>query len=340
MSTLAVETKKYWIQNPRFDLTYFTFGWIIVFLAFMSLPNYSNALIIIVLLFNFVHRHLTMALVYGQKEEFVKRKMSYILMPVAFAVITVISILAGVFKLLLAISVAWTMYHVIAQKYGFTRIYSRKAGYGKAWIDKGIIYSWVVYLIFALAEKNRGVLEQYQAGQTILNAVGEYLPILTLVSYAALAVAVYFTVVYAYEEFKNRDKISLPKNLFVLSILFLYAILFYDLIVGYVVFGFSHAIEYIAFVNIFVHSKYTKRAENTSLFSKVSRKQWIYSGGFSLFLAGVCYLGIKFDENALAIYITGSSFLHFIYDGWIWKLRKPEVSKPLDIGYTQSPTSS
>jgi hypothetical protein len=339
MSTLTLHAKKYWIQNPRFDITYFTFGWIIVFLAFLALPKYTDPLIIIVLLFHFIHRHLTFVLVYGQKDEFAKRKLSYIIMPVAFALITVISILVGVFKLLLVISVAWTLYHTVAQKYGFTRIYSRKAGYGKAWIDKGIIYSWAIYLIFALAERNKEVLDQYLAGQTILDAVGKYLPIFTLVSYAALAVAVYFTVIYVSEELKNRDKISLPKNLFILSILLLYSIFFYDLVIGYVVFGFSHAIEYIAFVNIFVHSKYTKRPETTSFFSKISKKQWIYSGVFSILLAGVCFLGIRYQENALAIYITASSFLHFIYDGWIWKLRNPEVSKPLDIGYTPSPTA-
>ena len=337
MSTLAPPAK-YWIQSPRFDLTYFSYGWILVFLAFLTFRQYTDALIIVVLLFNFIHRHYTFALVYGQKEEFEKRKRSYILMPVAFALITLISIIAGVFKLLLVISVVWTIYHTIAQKYGFTRIYSRKAGYGKAWIDKGIIYSWLIYLFFALGEKNVGVLDQYQAGQFLIDSVGKYFPIFTLVSYAALAVAVYFTVAYVAEEFKNRDKISLPKNLFVFSVLLLYSIFLYDLVIGYVVFGFSHALEYIAFVNVFVSSKYTRRPETTSLFSRVSRKQWIYSGAFSVALAGICYLGIKYNENAFAIYITGSSFLHFIYDGWIWKVRSPEVAKPLDIRYVPSPT--
>ncbi|MFI5323771.1 MAG: hypothetical protein ACHQ6U_09630 [Thermodesulfobacteriota bacterium] len=339
MSTLALPTKNYWIQNPRFDITYFSYGWILVFLAFLAFKQYTDTLIILVLLFNFVHRHYTFALVYGQKEEFEKRKRSYILMPVAFALITLISIVAGVFKLLLVISVVWTIYHTVAQKYGFTRIYSRKADYGKAWIDKGIIYSWLIYFFFALGEKNVGILNQYQAGQFLIDSVGKYFHIFTNVSYAALVVAIFFTVTYVVEEFNNRDKISLPKNLFVFSVLLLYSIFFYDLVIGYVMFGFSHAFEYIAFVNVFVNSKYTRRPEATSLFSRISRKQWIYSGAFSVALAGICYLGIKYNENALAIYITGSSFLHFIYDGWIWKVRNPEVAKPLDISYAPSPTT-
>ncbi len=227
------------------------------------------------------------------------------------------------------------MYHTIAQKYGFTRIYSRKAGYGKAWIDKGIIFSWFVFIFFALAEQNREVIARYTAGQTLVNYLGSYFELFTIISYIALAVALFFTAAYVIEEFRNRDKISIPKNLFVFSVLVFYSIFFYDLIIGYIVFGFSHAFEYIAFVNVFVNSKYKKRPESNALFSKVSRKQWLYSGIFTLALAGASYAGVSFNQNALAIYITGSSFLHFIYDGWIWKVSKPEVGKPLDIKYAQ-----
>jgi len=92
----------------------------------------------------------------------------------------------------------------------------------------------------------------------------------------------------------------------------LYSVFFYSLVVGYIVFAFSHALEYIAFVNIFVNSKYKKRQDSGSLF------------------------GMNLDENAFTICIVGSSFLHFIYDGLIWKVRKPEVGKPLDIKYAAS----
>lgn len=103
---------------------------------------------------SFIHRHYTFALVYGQKEEFKKRKRAYILLPIAFLVLAVSTYLLGYFLILVAISAVWTMYHTIAQKYGFTRIYSRQAGYGYAWLDKGIIYSWFLYLFFTLGEKN------------------------------------------------------------------------------------------------------------------------------------------------------------------------------------------
>ena len=159
---------------------------------------------------------------------------------------------------------------------------------------------------------------------------------ISTLSYALLAVSIVFTLIYIYEEIKNRKQISIPKNIFVVSTLSIYAIFFHSLIIGYIVFGFSHAIEYIAFVNIFVGAKYRKKPESNTFFSRVSKRQWLYSGVFSAVIIVLSLIGMKLDQNAFLIYIVGSSFLHFIYDGLIWKVRHPEVGKPLDIKYSSA----
>lgn len=334
MSTLV--PPKNWIKDPSFDLLYLCFGWVAIYLAFIIFENYFATILIIVAATSFVHRHYTFALVYGQKEEFDKRKWSYILLPIVFLIIAFTFYKLNKFSILLAASIIWLMFHTIAQKYGLTRIYSRKAGYGIAWLDKAIIYSWFVYLFFALGEKNKALLSEYHEGRTLLHYLGDYFHIFTIISYAALLVALVFTAVYIYVELKNWDKISLPKNIFVFSVLLLYAVFFQNLVIGFLVFGFSHAIEYIAFVNLFVNSKYKKRADTKSFFSKVTKKQWLYAGIFTVLLAGISVAGININEYVLGLYITGSSFLHFIYDGWIWKVSKPDVAKPLDINYAQT----
>lgn len=330
MSTLA-KPKTLWIKDPKFDLVYLSFGWILVYLAFLLFENYFVLILGFVATVSFVHRHYTFALVYGQAEEFNKRKWAYIILPIAFLIISVATYMTGYWFILLAISVVWVMYHTIAQKYGLTRIYSRKAGYGYAWLDKAIIYSWFAFVFLALGERNVGEMANYNVGKSLVDTIGKYFPIFTTISYFALAVAIVFTAIYVYVELKNWSKISLPKNLFVFSVLMLYAIFFQDLIVGFIVFGFSHAIEYIAFVNLFVNSKYKKRADTGSFFSRVTKKQWLYVGIFTAILAAISIAGININNYVLGLYITGSSFLHFIYDGWIWKVSKPEVSKPLDL---------
>ncbi len=277
-----------------------------------------------------------MALVYGQKEEFDKRRQVYIYLPIIATVITALSVYFKMFPYLLTLSVLWTMYHSVAQKYGFTRIYSRKASYGEAWIDKGILYSWFFYLFFAMLIYEQSTILKYKAGKVIVGHLAPYMGIISAFSYILLAVSVVFTLIYIYEEYKNRENISIPKNIFVISTLGIYAIFFHSLIVGYIVFGFSHAIEYIAFVNIFVASKYKKVDDTKKLFKRVSNKQWVYSGIFSVVIVVLSLIGMKIDQNAFLIYIVGSSFLHFIYDGLIWKVRQPEVGRPLDIKYSSA----
>ena len=337
MSAIA-QPKNYWIKDPTFDLGYLSFGWIPIYLAFMIFENYFATILLIVAATSFVHRHYTFALVYGQKEEFDKRKKAYILLPIAFLIIAYTFYKLNIFSILLAASIIWLMFHTIAQKYGLTRIYSRKAGYGYGWLDKAIIYSWFVYLFFALGERNKALMSQYHEGRTLIKYLGDYFPIFTMISYVALAVAIAITVMYVYVELKNWDKISIPKNIFVFSIMLLYAIFFQNLVIGFLVFGFSHAFEYIAFVNLFVNSKYKKRPDSRSFFARVTKKQWLYAGIFSVILVAISVAGTNINAYILGLYITGSSFLHFIYDGWIWKVSRPEVGKPLDIKY--SPTSN
>ena len=335
MTTLTVPNK-YWIQSPLGDSVFFSFGWIVVLLSLVLFQNHMGLIIVIVLLFSYVHRHYTMALVYGQREEFERRKMFYIYLPIIAAAVTGLSLYMNFYYVVLTVSILWTMYHTVSQKYGFTRIYSRKAGYGEGWIDKGMIYSWFFYLVCAMLVYQRHLLAKYKAARFIIYKINPYIDFITWLSYILLAISIVFTLIYIYEEFKNRPTLSIPKNVFVLSTLLLYSVFFYDVIVGYVVMGFSHAIEYIAFVNIFVGAKYRKRPDTNSLFSRASRKQWLYSGTFSIVIVALSLIGMRIDQNALLIYITGSSFLHFIYDGLIWKVRQPEVGKPLDIKYSSA----
>lgn len=326
---------KQWIQNPLSDLLFYSLGWIAVLIALIVFPNYWASIILIVLLFNYVHRHYTFALVYGEKNEFNKHKRTYVMLPIAATAVTAVSVFTNLFYLLLTVSVVWTMYHTIAQKYGITRIYSRKAGYGNGSIDKGIIYSWFAFIFLYSAYTGKETLMKYDAGKVLLSHITSYMNIINYLIAMSLVVALYFTLRYFYIEYQNRDKLSIPKNIYVISIIALFMTFLYSLEAGYIVFGFSHALEYIAFVNFFVAAKYSKPdVPKNSLLSKASKKLWLYSGLFTIAIVVFCLIGRGFNEQAFLIYIIGSSFLHFIYDGMIWKVRRPEVGKPLEIKYT------
>jgi hypothetical protein len=358
-STLELRIpRQHWLHNSFIDTFFYSFGWLLMLAPLLIFRNdiyhalyYSGSLseigshpevmfpamlVLVVFMVNYVHRHLTFVLVYGDREEFDSRKITYLALPLFMFIITAGFAYFNVFAVLLTLSVMWTMYHSVAQKYGLTRIYSRKAGYGTSLLDRAVIFSWFAYLVFALADKEKDTLQNFSAGRTILEYIGDYVGLMGIISYVVLAVALLFTVSYIATEYENRHRISIPKNLYVFSILFLYSIFLYDMVVGYIVFAFSHGIEYIAFVNMYVKKKYRQNPTSRSLLAQASRKLWVYSGLFSLLIISLCLIGMNYDKSAFATYIVGSSFLHFLYDGWIWKLRKPGVGKPLDIKYAST----
>ncbi len=350
--------EQHWLHDSVVDTCFYSFGWLLLLVPLLvyrndiyqalyysgSLSEISNhpefmfpaILVLIVFMVNYVHRHLTFVLVYGDREEFDSHKVTYLVLPLLLAIVTVGFVYFNVFAVLLTLSVMWTMYHSVAQKYGLTRIYSRKANYGVSWLDRAVIFSWFAYLIFALADKEKDTLQNFSAGRTILEYIGDYVGLMGVISYVVLAVALLFTAIYIAIEYRNRRRISIPKNLYVLSILLLYSIFLYDMVLGYIVFAFSHGIEYVAFVNMYVKKKYGKHPASRSFMARVSSKLWVYSGLFSLVIILLCLIGMSYEKGVFTTYIVGSSFLHFLYDGWIWKLRKPGVGKPLDLEYAST----
>jgi len=349
MSQSANSTASSWIGGPKIDSIFFSFGWVPLFVAFvltaeLGLKTQTWPLFLVfVLAVSFIHRHLTFPLVYADREQFGARRRSYLLFPIFFLALTVFGIYyvrPGMtpprpFLTLLAIlSVAWNIYHTLMQKMGILRIYSRKAGYGHPRVDKAMVWVWFVFLTLELVSSERArqqVMMMHAAGRVIvhrLESVQRFLPILAWIS---LAVALVVTGYYLHQEWKHRKSFSWPKNIFLFSILLLYSSLIYNFYVGYVVFGFSHALEYLAFVNLFSRKKYLARPPESSPLAKWMRRQLVYFAGFAASAFLLYLLWRYWSAETLNYYIIGSSFLHFLFDGWIWKVRDPKVAQPLGI---------
>jgi hypothetical protein len=234
------------------------------------------------------------------------------------------------FQILLAVAVLWTMFHSVMQKVGLLRIYSRKAGVTNPWIDRLFVWSWFAFVLLRL-----GSLPAVRAQATSLAVAGAWIStaleaagtLLPALSWIALAVAVVVTALYVRQE----RALGWPpgKACFALSLLGLYGVFFYDLLAGYAVFAFSHAVEYLAFVNLYAGRKYAARPPESSPLARAARKQAWAFGGFVVVVGGAFLLWHAGSRQTLGGYVVGSGFLHFLYDGWLWKLRRPEVSAPL-----------
>lgn len=343
-------TSSDWIGSPKIDLIFFGFGWIPVFLAFVAAEKAGFKgqvwpfLLVFVLFINFAHRHLTMPLVYGDSEQFRRRPRAYIGLPIFFLLLTTATLLyiepgktkpiRPYFTALVFLSVAWTIYHTLMQKMGILRIYSRKAAYGSAKLDKAMVFSWFAFLFFACAASpdiERRVGSLSAVGRILKGFLTPALSVLPYFAYLALAVALVVTGLYLKTEWSAGRRFHWPKNLFLLSVLLLYATFLYDFLVGYAIFGFSHAIEYLAFVYIFAGRKYRAREPKSSWMARAVNRQAFFFGAFLLAMALFYWPWHSISRPTLQWYVVGSSFLHFIYDGWIWKVRDPQVARPLGI---------
>jgi hypothetical protein len=103
-------------------------------------------------------------------------------------------------------------------------------------------------------------------------------------------------------------------------------------IIGYLCFGTAHAIEYVFFLHHFGRRKFAQRPDDTGVVARMLRHplRWAPVLVGSLLAAFLLLRDVQ-DTEAWLVYYTATSLLHFLYDGWIWKVRKPEVARPLGL---------
>jgi len=331
-----------WIGGLWTDLVWFSFGWIPLFAAFVLLREYgapgsSSLLLVSVLVANFLHRHLTFPLVYGDVRQFNRHRIAYIVLPPIFLVATFSTYLwhEGLFRIIQWVAILWTFYHVIMQKVGLLRIYSRKSGVTQLWLDKFLPLAWLGSLVL-LATTMPGLREEvvglFVLPDDLVATLAAWQSELWIAAWLALAAITVVSVQYVRKELAQPCS-SAAKLLYALSILLLYGTFYYDVAIGYAVITFSHAVEYIAFVNVYARKKYRDQPANTSAMAHAVGHQVAWMMSFGVLMVGAFWIWSHYAPIALSVYITGSSFLHFIYDGWIWKTRDPVVGQPLGISY-------
>jgi|GEM_PF-871826 len=230
----------------------------------------------------------------------------------------------------------WNMYHTIMQKAGIMRIYSRRDACGKPWLDKSIVWMWFIAMFCALA-----AMPTMRAKASSLAYSGSWIsatvkPLEALLPWmAALAglTALVLTILYLKQEMANPKGFQWPKTIFLFSLILIYGVFFFDFLVGFAVMSFSHALEYLAIVYIFSRKKYLSRPAESSQMARWVRREALSFGFFTVVML-LLFSGLRWiSQDAMDVYIVGSSFLHYLYDGWIWKVRDPKVGEGLGIAY-------
>lgn len=320
--------KNAWIIDPTTDLVCITLGWMAFFWVPYFFAEYAETLRFIAVSTFVGHRYITFPLVYFDRAEFNRRPGVYILTPIlAFAFVGLCYYFRVDEPEMFTLWYLFTLFHIVRQKYGILRIYSGKAGWGHKRLDAWTTYAWGLAGFFYMLcyQADEGRVMHYL--RTLLGAAPP-----TLLADGLYAAAVLLTGAWLVYELRSPERISLPKLLFFGSVAFMLGacpILSADATA--IASAFSHAAEYFALVGVMVKNKARTRTLDAPILSRVAPRVVLHIFLFILYI-NLLFFGIKaLSVMLFQVLAYGSSFMHYIYDGMIWRIRRPRVAQEVGV---------
>jgi hypothetical protein len=361
-------TQAGWLRGPAFDIALLGLPWVPFYawvvgslglgrpgvgLSALSQADERQALglaTLAALACTYVHRHYTFFVVYGDPDTFARSARRFLVAPlvvfatVALARLSSTDLRAGVLSpwgvLLVAIG-TWNIWHTLQQRYGILRIYGGKARGGleteqAGKLDRGVLWAMVAITAGVLVGARRELLTGHANARRLSEVLD---PVATSTPGRALAAALVLgglAVVARWLAAELRSP-SPPSSRaarlwFVGSTAALFAVFIaHGPVVGYLCFGVAHSLEYVAFVHHFGHAKLGARPRGSV--AAVLLGHPLVSAPLLVGLLLGAYLALQEAKtsDAYLVYYNGTTLLHFLYDGWIWKVRKPGVGKPLGV---------
>jgi heme/copper-type cytochrome/quinol oxidase subunit 4 len=346
----AVEISRHnsaWLANAPIDLA-MAFGWL-PFYAWLrttpvvgdvtdaAFPDAFKLALLIVLSVSFVHRHFVYVLFFGDEDQ---RAMHPRALWVAPLLITAIVLPARlwalpVFDVVAGAIAAWNIWHTLLQRHGIARAYAARGGGG---LDARAHGRHDLHMLLALAACTAVfviVFRQatfYGPAQRVLvrlYLVQEYPAIGWALLVAAGVVAAAKVIAWVRAEAHASPRVGRgPRLVFWASSLCLFGVfVVHGPVVGYLVFGFGHSVEYTVFVYLFSHRRIA-RGETAPSVRALGRAVPLVMLS-TLLLAFFVAARQVWTVPLFVVYYKATSALHFFYDGLIWKMRRPEVRAPL-----------
>jgi uncharacterized membrane protein YidH (DUF202 family) len=328
-----------WVHGPVSDVL-LGWCWLPIALLAHTLEGHLvslQALIAVVFLLSFAHQPLTLGLVYGDRAQRASRPRLYAVAPFVMLAL----VLAGVsisLTLVALVAGMWNAEHTLMQRFGVMRIYGRKAGDDHAKVEKVMLFSWLALAVTflggfvaldKLVEKvgigrtNRRSVELLHSGASVLRLV--FVPLAVVAAIATLR--------WLRSEHVDAAHASTPKRLYVLSTAALVVFVMVDPVAGFVGYVAAHSIEYFAIV----HSSLRKRAATgdasavARATASMAKRALVYAAYFAVIAAMIYFGKHTWDGTFYAFAILYFGGLHILYDGFVWKLRKPATAASLGI---------
>lgn len=331
-SQTATVAKTPWLVSPAFDLLFVAnVGWLVLWLASLVSGQQSTTVEFWQIYFlTTPHRWLTLFLVAADPDRRDGRSLQLVVMAiVAAAVVVGVWWQTADLTCLLLIDYLWNAWHFAAQHSGVARIYSRQPGAplqsrGGAFWERTGLRGFVVYVVLRLAGWTTG----WTAAAPNLEWIWSMTDIL---AFGCPAAVIWTT-------FRNRPWEQRGRTCYVASVCGLYAALLVAvdlqktnwvlaLTIGSALF---HAVEYLAIVSYYA---WQRRHRGSAGLFRTLANGWGRLLLVSLLVFGCAayFVESRWTELWLMLNVW-AAFLHYAYDGMIWKLRRPATATALGLG--------
>lgn len=314
------------MAGPAFDLLFLAnLGWPLLLLPGL-LPEGSRELHTEFWAVYFLiapHRWLTLVLVATDPDRREGRGPLFVGLAVAAAaVVAAVYAFTGAFVCLAVLDYLWNAWHFASQHQGVLRLYDRKCGGGLQWLERHGLRLFLTYTLVRTVGWVTGWLD------------GDARQGLGLADLALLTVPV--ALLGANLRVLSRRR--LPKLVYLTSVLTLYGLLLLALrndwqggvIALTAAASLFHATEYLAVVSHYARGR--KRGGSPGLFHRMAGLWLGLLGAYAVLLGLVGAWMADPTAGVPSLWIgmnLWAAFLHYAYDGLIWKLRRPATAAAL-----------
>lgn len=290
---------------------------------------------------SFAHQPLTLPIVYGDPEERAARRRLYAWCPFVFLAAAV----GGLWLSVAAVSIVaglWNVEHTLMQRFGITRIYGRKVGEtdpAAARQEKVLLISWLALAATwaAAAEGTEASVRRLPLGEVNQEGLSILADLRTVAAWLLPAVALaagVSTVRWAKAEAGRwRAGGGNPAKLLYLgATAALIGVMLVDPVAGFVGYVGAHAVEYFVIVHTSLANRWTAEGSGGSMGSlmRTPGGRWRFLAAYAVVML-VVVVGLREIGNPRLYLVTVLTLggLHVLYDGFVWKLRRPQVAAGL-----------
>lgn len=340
-ATATTMPRTLFVRGPVFDVV-MAWGWLPFFiwlcttdlLTAPATKAYRAAFataMVAVLSVNFIHRHFVYLLFFGDRQRREQHRLATWAAPLAaIALATAAAFVPVVATAAAVILGSWNVWHTLMQRHGLARAYAVSLSPVLATQQHGrseLAVLWAATVTTAIAVMRFQTATFFGPARRVWETLPLSIRREPRIFTALLVVSAAVTAVLVWRWWRHERQAPVPAvwrwprtSLLASTGALLLVFVVAGPIVGYIVFGFAHAVEYILFAHAFSRRQASR--------GPIARGPGLLAAPLGLTIVSAVLLATfalawpVWNTRLFIFYFTTTSLLHYIYDGLIWRRKR------------------